>query len=302
MTDYQLLASRNLKHFSEDFVSKYDEKESIQALSLVMAKSLLQFDVNAPRKTLEESNSIIGDSDKYASGLTVENTLPPLPTFHQDFPNSVFKPGITLLDFACGTGLTTEKLVPYLDSKQTPSEIIGIDINPTILDFFNHRSEKNSSEGVRISSYVYDILDESKQEELEKFKGVADVIICTLSYHHLIYEEITNKLAEFLKSGGWLFVYDFYNEDVEKLSKEDSSVAHMGGLKIDNINQTFKSAGLSNVSSARENRLWTWTEKVFIESHFSDETVQQLNAGKIKHRDDVYMVSTSLILAIGQKT
>ncbi|KAG2736599.1 hypothetical protein G9P44_000689 [Scheffersomyces stipitis] len=301
----------NLKAFDTRMATKYDTLEPVNALSILSTKTLLEFDVNKPRKTTEESAPLLGNPSKPLVGFTLDD-LPELTTFREKFPDSVFRPGMKLLDFACGTGLVTMKLPPYLAEKGKTTEIVGIDINPKLLSIFNDKAEKHISEEVSIKSYIYDILDPELQLELSaKFGGKFDAIICTISYHHIdSYREVTKKLAEFLAPGGWLFIVDFYNEDVEKdipAEKAGNAVRHMGGLKVDALNETLGSfSGLTNVSAAREFCVKLWQPDIFIENHSRQDIVDKMKSGDLESKnvngDITYLVDNSIIIAVGQKS
>ena len=80
----------------------------------------------------------------------------------------------------------------------------------------------------------------------------------------------------------------------------------MGGLKVDALNKTLgEYSNLANVSSAREARVYLWQEQPFIEHHLPGEINEKLKnnqlRSKISNGTTVYLVETSLILAIGQK-
>ncbi|RCK64301.1 hypothetical protein Cantr_00091 [Candida viswanathii] len=305
MSNHKEAIDANLAIFNKEFAVKYDGKESQQTLALLFAKFILEYDFAHPmtRKTPQETEKSIGDPTKPFNGFTKENALPDPKTYLQDFPDSIFKPGTKVLDFACGTGMVTEYFAPYVKG----GELVGMDISSVWLERFNERAKKFDDPVMK--SYVYDVLDETKQEELKQFEGQFDAVICTIAYHHIHnYEQVTKKLATFLRPGGWLFIVDFYNEDVEKQGVAVSkAVQHMGGLKIDSLNNTLGNiAGLVNVSSAREFKTWVWQPELFISTHLNQETIDKLNNGELPKRtapdgDVEYLIESSLIYAVGQR-
>ncbi|CUM51336.1 uncharacterized protein AC631_02229 [Debaryomyces fabryi] len=310
---HKLAIEANIKVFDSKMADEYDNREAIHFLSIFFAKSLLEFDMTRPRKTLEESSKIIGDPEKLYNGVSPDKSLPDPHTFKTQFPNSAFKPGMKLMDFACGTGILTQHFARYLatDSGQK-SEIVGIDINPAFLAKFKEKANQINAKynGVAMTSYLCDILDPTAKEVVSQFEDSMDLIVCTISYHHIDnYEKVTQKLASFLRPGGWLYIVDFYNEDVETSSSTKSAshaVRHMGGLKVDALNRTLgEYSNLTNVSSAREARVYLWQEQAFIEHHLPEEINKKLKdnqlRSKISNGTTVYLVETSLILAIGQK-
>ncbi|ODV79243.1 S-adenosyl-L-methionine-dependent methyltransferase [Suhomyces tanzawaensis NRRL Y-17324] len=295
----------NNKVFDEDFAIKYENTEGMQVLSRIMAKIVLEFDVSGPRKTREESASLMGDPQTLSIGSKAQHSAP-----SEDFPYPLIRPGIKLMDFACGTGLFTQRLFPYLQG-DSHTEVVGIDISRPFLDSFDKKAAANRSERLSISSYLYDIIDPAKQAELDaKFGGQFDVIVCTISYHHIEnYRDVTKKLATFLRPGGWLLILDFYNEDVESCEQSENAtnaVRHMGGLKVDSMNDTLGPySGLINVSSARETRAHLWQKREFIENHLTKSVNEKMDAGELNSKldasgDTVYLVEVSFILAVGQ--
>lgn len=316
MTDdqHKLAIEANIREFNSKMATEYDNKEATQFLSLVFAKCLLEYDVDTPRKTPEESFSLIGDPEQENNGFSIANSLPDPKTFGTQFPSSVFKPGMRLMDFACGTGVVTQYFAPYLaTTSNEKSEITGVDINPLFLAEYEEKAKEVNAkyDGVVMTSQLCDILDPTAQDFATRYEGSMDVIVCTLSYHHIEnYEKVTQKLATFLKQGGWLFIFDFYNEDVEKSAPStrdvSNAVRHMGGLKIEALNRTLgEYANLARASSARETRAYLWQEPAFIENHLPQEIVKKLKNNELRSKESngttLYLVETSLILAIGQK-
>ncbi|EMG50464.1 SPBC1347.09 Uncharacterized methyltransferase C1347.09 [Candida maltosa Xu316] len=308
--DHKKAVAANLAVFNSEFAIKYDGKESQQTLALLFVKHLLEYNFTNPtsRKSPSETSTPIGDASKPHSGFTVDSSLPDPKTYLEKHPSSIFKPGMKLLDFACGTGIVSELFVPYIQG----GELIGMDISKLFLERFNQRAEKITAENdLVMKSYEYDVLDEDKQDELKQFEGEFDAIVCTIAYHHIAnYEQVTKKLASFLKSGGYLFIVDFYNEDVEEVSVGggvSEAVLHMGGLKIDKLNHTLGDyAGLVNVSSAREFMVSIWQPESFISTHSRQVVIDKLKNGELPKRtapdgDVEYLIDTSLIYAVGQK-
>ena len=134
---HQQAIAENKRAFDEAFAQKYEKRESQILLSYLFVKHMLEFDLSVPvkRKSLEESEPVLGDAHLPLNGFTKENTLPDVDTYLDKFTNSIFRPGMKILDFACGTGMVTELLVPYLTNKSgddVKSEIVGIDIGTKV--------------------------------------------------------------------------------------------------------------------------------------------------------------------------
>ncbi|CAN3373728.1 hypothetical protein DIURU_005529 [Diutina rugosa] len=310
--DHKKAIAANIKALNPTMAESYEVKPTINASSVLFAKTMLEFDWKHPqqRKSNAESETPVGNPDKDNYGIS-EADLPSPQTYLKDYPNTIFRPGAKVMDFAAGTGLVTTKLVPYLPG----SEIVGVDINPAFLAKFEAKEKALREQGVNISHVEVDIMDPSKKEELDaKFKRQFDIIFCTLSYHHIDnYEDVTVRLCEFLAPGGELIIIDFYNEDlenvdVERLNADESfAVRHMGGLKKEVLHSVLQDkCGLTNVSVAREFRFRMWNEAKFINGHCDKQTIDDLNAGKLPTKQDpvdgtVYLIDSSIVMAIGQQ-
>lgn len=273
----------NRKAFSSDLTDAYDGKSSISTLTTLFALSLLEFDVAAPRKTPEQTEQAIEAAeinDRYAE-LTKK-----------------LQPGATIIDFACGTGLVAEKLAPFMKG-----EVVGIDLSDTMLAKFDARSKQLTEKypGFHMRSLCGDITESSF--DVEPLKQYADILICTLAFHHIhAYYEVSQVLKSLVKPGGWIFIYDFYNEDLENTklvhggAHNDHGVAHHG-LTIAEMNRCFAD-GCVNVSSAREFKVRVWQDEKFIQSHCTESVVEKLH--KAPKKGDLYLVDCSVILGVAQ--
>ncbi|RLV94945.1 hypothetical protein JA1_001477 [Spathaspora sp. JA1] len=311
MSEHERAIAANNAQFNEDFAEVYEKSDTQRLLAILFVKYLLEYDFENPtkRKSLSESETVLGDPHLETNGFSIESALPDPNSYNTNYPHSIFKPGMKLLDFACGPGIVTELFVPYLKGG-AKSELYGIDVSSVFLQYFNKRASLHKSADLDFNSFQYDILDESVQDELdEKFGNRFDGIICTISYHHLHnYESITKKLATFLTPGGYLFIIDFYNEDVESstVNVTDPAVQHMGGLKIEALNRTLgEIAGLVNVSSAREFRTHSWFPEKFIVNHSRSDIIQKLKRGELESKEvngeQNYLIDCSFIYAVGQR-
>lgn len=309
---HKLAIEANQKLFDADMAEEYDKLPSMLTLSFLFAKRLLEYNVEKPRKTPEESYPLLGDPDQDYNGF--DTSLPDVQTFRKQFPNSVFKPGMKLMDFACGSGLVTQRFAPYLESDSAvKTEIFGIDVSPLFLAKYDEKAKEINTKysGIEMKSELCDILDPKSEVVTSQYEGSMDVIVTTLAYHHIEnYQKVTQKLATFLKPGGWLFIYDFYNEDVESIAPNDEnapqSVRHMGGLRIDALNETLSQyANLTHASSARDVRTCLWMQLEFIADHMTQRIIRKWENNELRKKSidgrTFYLVETSIILAVGQK-
>lgn len=266
----------------------YDEKESVQTLADLFTISLLQFDVDAPRKTFKDSDLAITTPDVIQ--LKRELALP------HELERKLIHPNTKVLDFACGTGVVLERIAPYIAEGQ----FIGVDISDTMLSRFDEKAAhiKRKLPKLDVRSLCGDILDPNfDTSSLEK---LADVLICTLAFHHLHgYEEVAAKLKTFVAPGGWILIYDFYNEDNELpiLAELAGAGVSRHGLSIDEMNQCLE-GGCTKVSSAREFKAQIWQEKLFIMSHCRQAITDNLSS--FPNKGDLYCVDCSVILGVAQ--
>lgn len=273
--------NENLKFFTKDFVQKYDNADTSVKLSKLVPHLLLRYpDISSITK------SPIADGDPLVTDV--------------DFPNQspFFKPDKTLMDFACGTGIITQHFEPYVN------KIIGVDINKLMLEEFHAKLPLADTISV-------DVLSDDISELLRS----VDLIICTISYHHLDnYEEITNKLSQCLKPQGHLFIIDFYNDDLDAPRQRDDNdaeseaVRHMGGLKKEALVKTLKKAALSDIFVDKVVEMAIWQTKDFIKYHCSQKVFDQLDElpsrpNQTGHGNgEEYLIPVSLVLAVGTYT
>lgn len=293
---HQVAIDANIKAFHA--ADKYDARESMQMLSTIFTKTLLEY-----RQLPVGPLPVYGDSQKVKGGITLDIIL-------YDKSATDSSP-IKIMDFACGTGLVMEKLVPFLPDS---SEIVGIDINQAFLDSFDSKVDRLSHKypSISVSSKNLDILDPSNDDFVKSnLEGQFDKIYCTILYHHLHdYENVTEKLATFLKPGvGKLYIIDFYNEDVERLAKDQAdshAVQHMGGLKVGALTTALENAGLHRIEVAKQYEVNLWQQPGFIQNHCNNETLNKWKNGQLESKVDgvegeVFLIKIGIIMAVGTK-
>lgn len=288
----------NIKELDESVAAQYDSGDATRAMLTLFAKTLLGLDRSSCRT--EEGGEVVGDPGLDSLGIH-ESVLPDPKIYHNNFPNSLFKQGAQILDFACGTGIVTEKLVPYTRG----GAIVGIDVNPAFLQRF-HRRAFEHYDHVPIEGFEVDIMDPSRATELnERFGHRFDLVYSTLSYHHIgNYEEVTARLCDFLAPGGHLVIIDFYNEDVESPAIASEAVRHMGGLKKDALEKVLvEKCDLENVVVAQQFRIRMWADEGFIRQHCTEATTKAMERGElpVKGPGPVYLVEMATIMARGEK-
>lgn len=156
---HQAAIQANIKAFNS--AAKYDARESMQLLSILNAKTVLTSESNF--QTYGE------DSHKPLSGITTD-------IIDKSLVSNEFSKPLKVMDFACGTGLVSEVLIPYLAQG---SELVGVDINPEFLSAFDDKLECKIKKDVSItvSTELVDVLDDSKEEFIaEHFTNQFDLI------------------------------------------------------------------------------------------------------------------------------
>lgn len=279
----------NKRAFADE-CKTYDQREEIHTLADFFAASLVTFDPVAPRKTPQETEHAVTAEDVHAR----------LATLTPEVERKLICPNTKILDFACGTGLVGERLAPFVAEGQ----FTGIDISDTMLDIFDARAARLEEKWPRLDmrSMCGDVLD--PKLDTDALRNWADVLVCTLAFHHIhAVEEVAAVLMSFVRPGGYIFVYDFYNEDLDDTapaevaaeSKERGVARH--GLSSEQLARCFEN-GCAEVSVAREAKIKLWLEERFVRSHCRQSLVDQL--GSVPHRDGLYYMDTSIVLAVAR--
>jgi len=143
----------------------------------------------------------------------------------------------TMMEYACGTGLVSGNLAPYVKS------ILGVDISQGVVDLFNKRFADKDADQERFRAIRIELKGEEGELDNEKF----DVIICTSAYHHFEdVNQVTRILAHFLKPSGALIVID--NRETPVPKEYHHLVAHRHGFSEGEIQKVFGDAGLTPIS------------------------------------------------------
>ncbi|GAW08786.1 S-adenosyl-L-methionine-dependent methyltransferase [Lentinula edodes] len=184
----------------------------------------------------------------------------------------------TVLDFACGTGLNSRVLAPYVKS------IVGVDISQEMVDRYNKRVENQGipheeMRAICIPEQLLTHTNDSHENDLRLAKLLGDVefdvAICCMSYHHFpSISSITRTLSSLLKPGGHLYIADVESipikspphgpsnnnkqsaSDLEAIFPDGACdagvVTHKYGFSELEMKEVFVQAGLADIDAASE--------------------------------------------------
>lgn len=302
MDHHKQAVQDNLDQFNS-LGEQYEKLPGSRAFAYLIAKALLELDPLAARKDSTDSPKTVGNPDAEDGGFN-ERFLPGVKNFNKNFPNCPIKPGATILDFACGPGILDRLLVPYLKEEDTRSEIVGVDINGGFLNRFKSQLDavtKDSSISTKIVKA--DILSEEAEADIRPLEGSADVIVCSLAYHHFHdFGAMTKKLASFLKPGGWLYIVDFYREMAgAEVLKDFKGVRH-SVISPESLNEALEFGGLERHSSAVELTTKAWVPQKFVANLPLE--AKKLERGELRTGThdgvDTCVVEWKLMVAIGR--
>ncbi|CAE6344877.1 unnamed protein product [Rhizoctonia solani] len=146
-----------------------------------------------------------------------------------------------VMDFACGIGMISQRLVPHSKS------IIGVDISSKSVEFYNERATKQGIPAEQMKGICADLTERGKAES-DVFGGVEfDVIVCNAAYHHFDdINQMTKVLASYLKPGtGALIVTDILEspEAARALGSHGHVVAYTSGFNEELVRSAFADVG-----------------------------------------------------------
>ncbi|KAI0781500.1 S-adenosyl-L-methionine-dependent methyltransferase [Trametes elegans] len=143
-----------------------------------------------------------------------------------------------VLDYACGTGMLSQALCPYVKS------VVGVDISQESVDEFNAKASNQGLEPNEMRAICADL--KGKPDELGG--ALFDVVVCCASYHHFpSIEDTTRMLVRFLKPGGALLVTDIRAAPDDRVLFRETHhhiVPHTRGFTEDVVRHAFEDAGL----------------------------------------------------------
>ncbi|KAE9365142.1 S-adenosyl-L-methionine-dependent methyltransferase [Stipitochalara longipes BDJ] len=167
--------------------------------------------------------------------------------------------GIKLLDYACGNGIVSMALSPFI------TQAIGIDLSPKMATAYNALSESQNLS--KLFAIEGDLLSPSSTLQDPKFFDF-DIIVMSMALHHVADTQLMiNKLYERLAVGGVLVIVDWStmglaasghghkhghvngkneNGAEENLKAAAHTVAHWG-FSVEEMTELFENTGMVDV-------------------------------------------------------
>ncbi|KAK9311382.1 S-adenosyl-L-methionine-dependent methyltransferase [Lipomyces starkeyi] len=165
---------------------------------------------------------------------------------------------VKVLDYACGTGVISRALAPYV------TELIGVDLSEEMVAKYNAHADALGSGVAKMSALLGNLTDRDNAPA-DQFADPRyfnfDLIVVGMALHHM--DDPTyalTRLAERLKERGVLFVIDNqsrhhphdedsghsgYDEDYHKLAGADTmKTVRYEGFTKETVNQMFAAAGV----------------------------------------------------------
>ncbi|CAG8501485.1 1603_t:CDS:2 [Paraglomus occultum] len=165
-----------------------------------------------------------------------------------------------VMDFACGTGLISEKLASY--SKY----ILGVDAAQGMVDVYNQKCWQQGIDKTEMEAVCQMLTDEASEKGDQLNGKRFDIVVCSSSYHHFSStQDITRILASYLKPSGHLIVLDLkYDEKTSPKfhscgkhnnavtshthkhedGKHVDAVAHRGGFNLEDVKSMFENTNV----------------------------------------------------------
>lgn len=141
-----------------------------------------------------------------------------------------------LLDYGCGTGLVSLRLLPFVGS------VIGLDTSKGMAEQFQKKIEVNSIPNCKVEVF------NPATDLLPVDENSVDVIVSTMAFHHIPdIAMVLNSFFKALKLGGQIGIIDLETEDGSFHDSPDAGEIHHGFAK-DTLLTAAKQAGFKRVS------------------------------------------------------
>ena len=312
-------AMLNKKHFDDEKHAHHYDNEGSLEMGRAVAKHILAYTHPALRQLPGHNGVSIGADGE---PLTAESDSE---SEEEDEDVNAFWKHARVLDFAAGTGIVSQNLLPHIDA------IVGVDISTEMIKLYNQKRDNQGISASIMAGYAADLFQprEVWQEAVQRALAPGfDAAVCSLAYHHIDDTDWASRmLYSTLRPGGWLFVADLLQDtpDDHGAQKPVSShghehghgngmVPHLGGFTPAELKASFTKAGFVNVSgeSVFTVKLWIDDEGLKRFSGYYErgdiisntgrkdvpvfETCKDTSTGVTK-----YLIKSKMLLAAGQK-
>jgi len=138
-----------------------------------------------------------------------------------------------ILDFGCGTGLLSLRLLPLVNS------VTGADSSDGMLEVLNSKIAEQNLQNIKTLHIDID--------KGEKLTGEYDAVTCSMTMHHIknpaqLFEQFYSKITP----GGFLCIADL-DSDEGKFHEDNAGVFHMG-FHRDKMKSLFAEAGFKDIT------------------------------------------------------
>jgi 2-polyprenyl-3-methyl-5-hydroxy-6-metoxy-1,4-benzoquinol methylase len=138
-----------------------------------------------------------------------------------------------ILDFGCGTGLLSLRLLPLVNS------VTGADSSRGMLDVLNSKIADQNLQNIKTL-----LIDIDKDEHLT---GEYDVVTSSMTMHHIKNPvQLLKQFHSILTPGGFLCIADL-DSDEGKFHEDNTGVFHMG-FHRDEMKSFFAEAGFKDIT------------------------------------------------------
>ncbi|OJD35204.1 methyltransferase-like protein [Diplodia corticola] len=147
---------------------------------------------------------------------------------------------VRLLDYACGTGLISRTLGPYVTT------IRGIDLSSNMAAEYNSRAVAAGFSPQEMSAVQGNVAAKDPEAHLaDQALFNFDVAAVGLGFHH--FDDVflaTKRIAERLKPGGVFFIVDLVSEKPHDIPPELRDYVKVFGFNESGMRSLFEGAGL----------------------------------------------------------
>jgi ubiquinone/menaquinone biosynthesis C-methylase UbiE len=147
-----------------------------------------------------------------------------------------WNPNMNVLDYGCGTGLVSLKILPYVLS------VTGLEPSEGMAEQFQKKIDAMNLENCSVLNF-----DPQTDPSSDLPHGFFDVIFSTMTFHHV--PDIKKTLIDLkplLKEGGMIAILDLEQEDGSFHDRVDAGVMH-NGFSFEEMESYLTRSGYRNI-------------------------------------------------------